>query len=266
MHRRTIGPSGTRRRSCGVAAWLAVAVLLVGCGGSEPAKERAATAPTETPAATATPSATETPAQVVALEGRLGDATTAEEGGKEEVSPGGAVDPTAAEPTEQQQEGVGAGASCANVEAVPGATNDGTVSAAVLCLLNGERRDRGLGPLKMNAKLGKAANVQARDMVDREYFSHQNPEGRNSTDRIRAAGYMSRGGRWTVGENLAWGVGELASARGLVNAWMNSPPHRANILRSAYREIGIAIAMGTPKDGKGAPGATVATTFGVIRR
>jgi uncharacterized protein YkwD len=237
----------------------AAAVLLVGCGGSEPPSERAATAPTAQATADQAP-------QVVALEGRLGDATTASDGGEEEVSPGGDVDPTAAQPTEQQQEGVGAGASCNGVEGVPAQPDDTGVTAAVLCLLNGERRDRGLGPLKANRKLGKAADVQAEDMVKRLYFSHKNPEGRNSTDRIRAAGYMSGGGRWTVGENLAWGVGELASARGLVNAWMNSPPHRANILKPAYREIGIAIAMGTPKDGKGAPGATVATTFGVIRR
>src|SRR5262245_18522398 len=147
------------------------AALLVGCGGSDtPASDRAATAPTETPAATAT----EAPQPVVALEGRLGDATTAKEGGKEEVSPGGEVDPTAAEPTDEQEQGVGAGASCNNVEAVPGATNDSTVSAAVLCLLNGERRDRGLGPLKLNAKLGKAAGVQAQDMIARKYFSHEN--------------------------------------------------------------------------------------------
>jgi uncharacterized protein YkwD len=236
------------------------AALLVGCGGSEPpASERAATAPTAQATADQAP-------QVVALEGRLGDASTASEGGEEEVSPGGEVDPTAAQPTEKQQEGVGAGSSCNGVEQVPAQTDDSGVSAAVLCLLNGERRDRGLGSLKVNRKLGKAADAQAADMVKRGYFSHRNPEGRNSTDRIRSAGYMSGGGRWTVGENLAWGVGELASARGLINAWMNSPAHRANILKPAYREIGIAIAMGTPKDGKEAPGATVATTFGVIRR
>jgi uncharacterized protein YkwD len=243
----------------------AVAVLLVGCGGSEPpAQDRAATAPTAAPTAAATPA--EQAPRVAALEGRLGDASTASEGGEEEVSPGGEVDPTAAQPTDKQQEGVGAGSSCDGVEQVPAQTDDAAVGAAVLCLLNGERRDRGLGALKVNAKLAKAANVQASDMVKREYFSHRNPEGRNSTARIKAAGYMSGGGRWTVGENLAWGVGELASARGLVNAWMNSPPHRSNILKPAYREIGLAIAMGTPKDGKGAPGATVATTFGVIRR
>ena len=233
---------------------------MAGCGASEPpAPERVATRPTAQPTAAAAP-------QVVALEGRLGDATTSSDGGEEEVSPGGEVDPTAAEPTDKQQEGVGAGASCNGVEEVPAQANDAAVGAAVLCLLNGERRDRGLGALKANTKLGRAAGVQAEDMVRRGYFSHRNPEGRNSTARIRSAGYMSGGGRWTVGENLAWGVGELASPRGLVNAWMNSPPHRANILRPAYREIGIAIAMGTPKDGKEAPGATVATTFGVIRR
>jgi uncharacterized protein YkwD len=238
----------------------AAAALLVGCGGSEPpTPERAATGPTAEATADQAP-------QVVALEGRLGDASTASDGGEEEVAPGGEVDPTAADPTEKQREGVGAGASCNGVEGVPAQTDDAAVSAAVLCLLNGERRDRGLGTLKVNRKLGKAASAQAADMVKREYFSHRNPEGRNSTDRIRSAGYMSGGGRWTVGENLAWGVGELASARGLVNAWMNSPPHRANILKPAYREVGIAIAMGTPKDGKGAPGATVATTFGVLRR
>jgi uncharacterized protein YkwD len=238
----------------------AAAVLLVGCGGSEPpAPERAATTPTAPATADRAP-------QVVALEGRLGDASTASEGEEEEVAPGGEIDATAAQPTEKQREGVGAGASCNGVEQVPAQTDDSAVGAAVLCLVNGERRDRGLGPLKVNAKLGRAADVQAQDMVRREYFSHRNPEGRNSTARIRSAGYMSGGGRWTVGENLAWGVGELASARGLINAWMNSRPHRANILKPAYREIGIAIAMGTPKDGKGAPGATVATTFGVLRR
>jgi uncharacterized protein YkwD len=75
---------------------------------------------------------------------------------------------------------------------------------------------------------------------------------------------MRSGGRWTVGENLAWGTADLSTARGLLNAWMNSPGHRANILKPAYREIGVAIAMGTPKS-RDAPGATVATTFGVIR-
>jgi uncharacterized protein YkwD len=244
-------------RLCLVAA---AAALLVGCGGSEKQSE----AP---PASQAAKASTETPAPqgaVTVVEGHLGDASSASEGGQEETSPGGDVDPTAAEPTQQQREGVGAGAACQQVELQPTARNDAKVSAAVLCLLNGERRDRGMVPLKLNARLARAANVQAQDMVRRGYFSHESPDGHNSTDRIRSAGYMRGGGRWTVGENLAWGTAELSSARGLLNAWMNSPPHRANILRPAFREIGIAIAMGTPK-GKQDPGATFATTFGVIR-
>jgi uncharacterized protein YkwD len=239
----------------------AAASLLVGCGGTDKqpsASEQAAKAPTETPTPEAGGGA------VTVVQGHLGDASTATEGGQEETSPGGDVNPESAQPTEQQQEGVGAGAACQNVEQQPAARNDATVSAAVLCLLNGERRDRGLVPLKLNPRLARAANVQAQDMVARGYFSHENPEGKNSTDRIRAAGYMRSGGRWTVGENLAWGTEELSSPRGLLNAWMNSPPHRANILRPAFREIGIAIAMGTP-EGKQDPGATVATEFGVIR-
>jgi uncharacterized protein YkwD len=253
-----------RPRIC-VAALTAAALLLVACGGSkESSTDQAAKA------ATATPTATQAPADesqaVAVLEGNVGDASTSTDGGPEEVSPGEAMQPDAAQPTDKEEQGVGAGASCDAVEQLPGAKNDPTVEGAILCLLNGERRDHGLAALKVNSKLGKAAGVQAQDMVKRKYFSHENPEGKNSTARIKAAGYMRGGGRWTVGENLAWGAGELASARALINAWMNSPPHRANILRPAFREIGLAIAMGTPKEGKGAPGATVATTFGVIRR
>jgi hypothetical protein len=82
MPRRLIGPSGAASRSSGVVAWLAAAaLLLVGCGGSEPPSERAATAPTAQATADQAP-------QVVALEGRLGDASTASDGGEEEVSPG----------------------------------------------------------------------------------------------------------------------------------------------------------------------------------
>jgi uncharacterized protein YkwD len=236
----------------------AAAVLLVGCGGGQeqpkaPA-ERAAQAPQEVGGA----------GGATVIEGRLGEAVTATEQGEEELSGGGEVDPTSAEPTQQQREGVGAGAACPEIQAAPATRNDAAVRAAVLCLLNGERRDRGLAPLRTNARLAKAADAQAEDMVRRSYFSHQSPDGRNSTDRIRAAGYMRSGGRWTVGENLAWGTADLSTARGLLNAWMNSPGHRANILKPAYREIGVAIAMGTPKS-RDAPGATVATTFGVIR-
>jgi uncharacterized protein YkwD len=237
----------------------AAAALLVGCGGNgksseTPATDRAAQAPAEVVGG----------GKATVVEGRLGDATTATERGEEKLSPGGEVDPNAAAPTEGQQEGVGAGATCTQVDVLPSAHNDATVSAAILCLLNGERRDRGLVPLRVNRRLGRAASAQADDMVRRSYFAHRSPEGTMPSDRIRATGYLRSDRSWTVGENLAWGTAELSSARGLVNAWMNSPGHRANILKPVYREIGIGVSLGTPSSST-APGATVATTFGVIR-
>jgi uncharacterized protein YkwD len=153
---------------------------------------------------------------------------------------------------------------CPQVDALPAALNDATVGAAVLCLLNAARRDRGLMELRPNPRLARAAVQQAQDMVRRRYFAHRNPDGAMPSDRIRATGYLHSSERWTVGENLAWGTGSLTSARGLVGAWMSSPDHRANILKAAYRDIGIGIALGTPVP-TAAPGATVATTFGVVR-
>ena len=65
-------------------------------------------------------------------------------------------------------------------------------------------------------------------------------------DRIRGAGYAKRDRGWALGENLAWGTGGLATAARDPRAWMNSPGHRANILKRAYREVGIGIALGAP--------------------
>jgi len=62
-----------------------------------------------------------------------------------------------------------------------------------------------------------------------------------------------------VGENIAYGSGDRSSPRSIGAAWMNSPPHRANILRASFREIGIGLASGTPVSVRG---ATYTTDFG----
>jgi uncharacterized protein YkwD len=97
-------------------------------------------------------------------------------------------------------------------------------------------------------------------MVTAGLFSHDSPDGRDFEDRILAAGYRSLGAGWTVGENIAWGTGSLATPRAITAAWMNSPGHRANVLEPDYREIGIGVALGTP--GAGADGATYTSDFG----
>jgi uncharacterized protein YkwD len=71
--------------------------------------------------------------------------------------------------------------------------------------------------------------------------------------RIRRAGVRAR----RVGENLAWGVGTYAEAHSIVNTWLNSPEHRANLLRAGYRTVGVGERKGTFG---GHSGAVVITT------
>ena len=84
-------------------------------------------------------------------------------------------------------------------------------------------------------------------MERRHYFSHTSRDGSDFVQRIRRTGYFKRASTWFVGENLAWGAGpNRSSPRGIVAAWMNSPPHRQNILNSRFREIGIGVVVGAP--------------------
>jgi uncharacterized protein YkwD len=132
-------------------------------------------------------------------------------------------------------------------------------SSATLCLINRERRAHGLVPLRGNARLGRAAGRHAADMVRRGYFSHVSPEGQTFVDRLRDAGYLGRCA-WSVGETLAWGSGTESSPRSRVQEWMHSAPHRAVLLGRSYREAGIAVLTGSPRDGT--LGSTYVGEFG----
>ena len=79
------------------------------------------------------------------------------------------------------------------------------------------------------------------------------------------AGYGKPGDGWKVGENLGWGTGERATPNALVDAWLNSPPHKKNMLTGAYRELGVGVAVGAPKASTALPGATYTLNLGVIR-
>jgi uncharacterized protein YkwD len=153
---------------------------------------------------------------------------------------------------------------CANADIAPAAANLEDVRAAILCLHNQIRADRGLPLLKENARLRRAALAHSGDMVSRGYFEHTTPSGTTMVDRIRAARYVSPRFGWALGENLAWGTGSLATPRSIMKAWMDSPGHRANVVKRAYREIGIGVVAGVPSDRDS--GATYTTDFGVIRR
>jgi uncharacterized protein YkwD len=155
-------------------------------------------------------------------------------------------------------------APCANTGVAPTAGNVATVRLAVLCLHNRDRTARGLAPLRQHGKLRRAATLHSADMVAGGYFSHETPDGTDMVERILAAGF-ARGSGWLLGENIAWGSGELATAAQIHRSWMSSPGHRANILRREFRSIGIGIALGAPVDTDGLRGATYTADFGARR-
>jgi uncharacterized protein YkwD len=145
---------------------------------------------------------------------------------------------------------------CKGADADPATTSVKTVKHATICLLNQQRRQHGLRKLRVNGRLSLASQRHSNSMVARKVFEHGNFVG-----RIKATHYISGSGSWSVGENIAWGSGHLATAREIVRAWMNSPPHRHNILHGQFREIGIGITRGVPVR-QNYDGATYATDFG----
>jgi uncharacterized protein YkwD len=138
------------------------------------------------------------------------------------------------------------------------------VDLGVLQQLNQIRSAHHLTPLALSRNLTAAARQHSDDMLSNGYFAHDSSDGRPFWKRIEAFYPESSSGYWSVGENLYWTPGP-ANAPGSLKAWMASPPHRANILNPAWRQIGIATVSSTAAPGTyGNLGATVITTdFGV---
>jgi len=154
---------------------------------------------------------------------------------------------------------------CGAVTEAPKDQGLASADSATLCLINRERTSRGLAPLRENALLSAASLEHSRDMVARNYFEHTAADGRTVGDRIRAVGYQ-RGVSVSAGENIAYGVGEKSTPQSIVQAWMHSPGHRADILRTTFTDIGIGIALGAPEvDAREkSDGATYTTDFGGV--
>jgi uncharacterized protein YkwD len=100
------------------------------------------------------------------------------------------------------------------------------------------RRWNGLAPLRRSPGLTAAARRHSRDMAAQGYFEHDSAGGSAFWRRIQRS-YGSNGfARWEVGENIAWNRSR-ATAVDIVRQWMHSPPHRANVLSRAWRELGL---------------------------
>jgi uncharacterized protein YkwD len=152
---------------------------------------------------------------------------------------------------------------CPDADLDATSANLGRIRKAILCLHNGIRAQHGLNALRQNKRLRKAAVHHSRDMVVHDYFEHTTPKGVTMLDRILRSRYVREDQGWMLGENLAWGTGAYGTPRGAVEAWMESPGHRENILRGGYRDVGIGVVVGVP--GSNAVGATYTLDFGVRR-
>jgi uncharacterized protein YkwD len=145
-----------------------------------------------------------------------------------------------------------AAASCANADADPEHVSPRSVRAAVLCLVNEQRAAHGVRALSPNRKLNRSARRYALQMAEKRFFSHTGLTGEAPAARVAAAGYRPSSGRWTIGENLAWGVhGVDETPRQTVIKWMNSPSHKHVLLLGVFKSIGIGIATPNPKGGRG---------------
>jgi uncharacterized protein YkwD len=155
---------------------------------------------------------------------------------------------------------------CQNTELTPSGEDLAAVRGAVLCLINRERAEHGIAPLTANVQLEEAAESHNAEMLSVDYFAHVAPDGETPVDRIRQTGYIaSSSDGYVIGENLAWGTYQLSTPKAIVEAWLASPEHLANILESRYTETGIGVTPAVPQSiADGDPGATFAQEFGVI--
>ena len=229
-------PSGARaapRRSAGRLAALAACAVLAGCSVGADDRVVVESESTHWPWETAPPTGTPAPL-----------APGAEATAVATVSRGPTGTPTetpTATPTESAEpspEGSESTPSATNTEPSGGSgTSEGPtarMATEVVTLTNAERQKAGCPPLANNRTLRQVATAHSEDMAERDFFSHTTPDGEDPSDRAAAAGYAGYSG-----ENIAMGY---RSAEAVVDAWMDSSGHRANILNCSSTEIGVGVA------------------------
>lgn len=114
---------------------------------------------------------------------------------------------------------------------------DVSIENQVLQLVNSERSKQGLQPLTLNWELSRVAKIKSQDMRDRNYFNHQSPTYGSPFNMMKNFGISYK----SAGENIAAGQ---RSSQEVMNSWMNSSGHRANILSSSYTQLGIGYVTG----------------------
>lgn len=125
------------------------------------------------------------------------------------------------------------------LRAAPTTVSGSLTQAGVIAWTNRQRHDNGgLPPLAEDAKLDAAAKAKRDDLFAKQYFEHVSPSGVGPGDLATREGYDYV----VIGENLA--LGDFKDDQALVQAWMDSPGHRANILNTGYTQIGVSVGQG----------------------
>lgn len=104
----------------------------------------------------------------------------------------------------------------------------------LLAVVNATRAKAGCAPLRVNDKLMAAAQIHARAMAEQNFFGHTGKDGSKPSTRLKRQGYAFR----KVAENIAGGQ---PNAAGVLESWLQSPPHRRNIRDCALTETGVAM-------------------------
>jgi uncharacterized protein YkwD len=137
--------------------------------------------------------------------------------------------------------------SCPDADLVPASDNLDRVEAATLCVVNLERRAARLVPLRRSRHLDRSSAYHSAEMVRYHFLAHESPGRPSLLTRIAGYGYFKGVSDGLYAENVGAGPSSNDTANALVDAWMASPPHRANILYPDFRHIGIAAVL-APRD------------------
>ena len=108
----------------------------------------------------------------------------------------------------------------------------------LLRAINHTRAIHGVPGVRGSSSLRRVALSHSADMLRRDYFAHTSPTGSTLTSRIQRSGFIT-GYSWMAAETLAWSWGTHTEAKSTVRAWLHSPEHRAILLSSTYRWVGI---------------------------
>lgn len=149
---------------------------------------------------------------------------------------------------------------CQFADTVPtDASSTRTAERALACLINRARTSRRIRKYSQPPLFRRVAKAHSKDMVARRFFSHSNPDGLRSKQRLTRAGFCSKQPCITA-EDIYCRRGGNSTPRAALDEWMASSLHRRNLLRGAFRHLGVGAAVGSPSgrcDGEGAAVYTV---------